>query len=506
MKRFLRLVVTLTFVVGSLAAASHAQDIMAGDLVLGLGRSDGLASIEFVRGSAMQNGGMMLADGWDEPFVQAMEFDNLGGISHNPQGNLLAASFGTTADGGALHSLPACETSTTDQLIGNSTGLGGDQVNLTRWGGLSVSPDNTKVALAGYDTGAVIVFDYAAGDCNGTGASTSNGRQTSDSILTQGTTQGTTWLDNDTVIAFNANGEVITVDVTSMETEVVTTVAALQEGSRYTDVEYNETISPFLYLSHSTFDGITTNKVFVVEPAAQFDDASDAIDFSESANTSREIALSAEGHLYVGQFGGDIDILLNVTDPQNVTPNSSIDWYTPATSASFSGLDVAVGLPIGGGNPGVDADFNDDGNIDGADIDQLFADIDAGTGSDTLDLNGDGAVDEADIDSWLAAAGESRGFSGPINRGDANFNGLVDASDLNVIGSGWQRTDATSWTEGDFNNDGNVNATDLNAVGANWLSDVTGGAAAAAVPEPVSSTLILMGLLALGTRRRSSSV
>ena len=103
----------------------------------------------------------------------------------------------------------------------------------------------------------------------------------------------------------------------------------------------------------------------------------------------------------------------------------------------------------------------------------------------------------------MAEAGEARGFSGPISPGDADFNGIVDASDLNVIGSGWQRTDATSWTEGDFNNDGSVNATDLNSVGGNWLSDVTGAAAApAAVPEQGSLTMILVGLMALGLRRR----
>lgn len=484
------------------APNANSQDVLAGDLVLGLGTSDGLTAVEWVRGPATENGGMNIADNWDESFVQSMEFDNLGGVSHNPEGNLLAATFGSSDDGGTVHSLAACTSTDTDQQIGDSIGMGGEALNLTRWGGLSVSPDNTKIALTGYDTGAIILFDYTAGDCNGGGASLNNARQTPDATLTQFVTQGTAWLDNDTVVAFDADGDVVTVDATSLAIETVRIVDALQDGSRYTDVEYNDTVSQFLYLSHSTFDGATTNKVFVLDPTADFDDVADAIDFSESSQTAREIALSADGHLYIGQFGGDVDILLDAVDPGNVTTNASIDWYTPLTSANFSGLDVAVGNPIGGG--GVDADFNDDGSIDGLDLDLLYDDIDANNNSASLDLNGDTLVNGDDVTSWLADAGDARGFTGPIRPGDADFNGVVDAGDLNTVGINWQRMDAGSWTEGDFDNNSNVNAGDLNDLGVNWLTDITGAADMAAVPEPTSLLMMVFGLFVVCRLRRTA--
>ena len=500
MKQHLTVIAALILSSATATPNANAQDVEVGDLVIGLGTGDGLTAVEWVRGDPVENGGMNIADNWDESFVQAMEFDNLNGISHNPQGNLLAATFGSSDGGGTVHSLAACTSTPTDQQIGDSIGMGGEGLNLTRWGGLSVSPDNTKIALTGYDTGAIIVFDYSAGDCNGGGASLSDARQTADATLTQFVTQGTAWLDNETVIAFDADGDVVTIDATSMETTTVKTVEALQDGSRYTDVEYNSTVSPFLFLSHSTFDGATTNKMFVLDPTADFDDVAEAIDFSESAQTAREIALSADGHLFIGQFGGDVDILLDVTDPANVVANASIDWYTPITSANFSGLDVAVGKPIGGGD--VDADFNDDGSVDGLDLDMLFDDIDANNNSAALDLNGDGSVNSDDVTSWLADAGDARGFSGPIRPGDTDFNGIVDAADLNTVGINWQ-ANATSWTEGDFDNSGQVNAGDLNGLGVNWLSDIT-GPAAATVPEPTSLPMILIGLLWAAGRRRNA--
>ena len=123
---------------------------------------------------------------------------------------------------------------------------------------------------------------------------------------------------------------------------------------------------------------------------------------------------------------------------------------------------------------------------------------DANSNSATLDLTGDGAVDSGDVEAWLGDAGAARGFTGPIRRGDVDFNGIVDASDLNVVGINWQRMDVASWTEGDFDNDGKVAAGDLNGLGVNWLTDITvAPMAATAVPEPASRMMVLVGLLAL---------
>ena len=103
MARYLYLMI-LTTVVGVFACINaHAQTIMAGDLVLGLGSGDGMANIELARGPATTMGGVNVPFAWDQASLQSIEFDNLNDISHNPQGNLLGVSFsGGAGSGGAI--------------------------------------------------------------------------------------------------------------------------------------------------------------------------------------------------------------------------------------------------------------------------------------------------------------------------------------------------------------------------------------------------------------------
>ena len=75
--------------------------------------------------------------------------------------------------------------------------------------------------------------------------------------------------------------------------------------------------------------------------------------------------------------------------------------------------------------------------------------------------------------------------------GDVNEDGQVDVADLNIIGVNWQMMDKTR-AEGDLNGDGNVDVADLNILALDWQMGV---AAAAAVPEPSTVTLLLVALL-----------
>ncbi|MCC6682353.1 MAG: hypothetical protein IT445_15745 [Phycisphaeraceae bacterium] len=93
--------------------------------------------------------------------------------------------------------------------------------------------------------------------------------------------------------------------------------------------------------------------------------------------------------------------------------------------------------------------------------------------------------------------------------GDANDDGLVNLSDLQILGDNWQSTTAT-WSQADFTGDGNVNLADLQIIGDYWGygqwtllgADVTFDEALAqlAIPEPASVILILPGVLMLWRR------
>lgn len=54
--------------------------------------------------------------------------------------------------------------------------------------------------------------------------------------------------------------------------------------------------------------------------------------------------------------------------------------------------------------------------------------------------------------------------------GDANHDGVVDVSDLGILGANFNQDDA-QWSQGDFNSDGVVDVADLGVIGANWTVD-----------------------------------
>lgn len=116
-------------------------------------------------------------------------------------------------------------------------------------------------------------------------------------------------------------------------------------------------------------------------------------------------------------------------------------------------------LPIGVGACDVDAN----GLCDGFDIDSGRGQLGSGF----------------NLDWWLTTAGQHN-VGKAFRRGDIDFDGKVNASDLNELALNWQSSDVNSYLQGDLNGDGEVNATDLNEVALNWQSS----AVAAPVPEP----------------------
>ncbi|MCC6680731.1 MAG: hypothetical protein IT445_07500 [Phycisphaeraceae bacterium] len=94
-----------------------------------------------------------------------------------------------------------------------------------------------------------------------------------------------------------------------------------------------------------------------------------------------------------------------------------------------------------------------------------------------------------------------------LHPGDANGDGLVNLSDLQILGDNWQSTTA-DWAQADFTGDSVVNLADLQILGDNWgfgtSSDLSFDEALSnlVVPEPaVLSMLSAASLLALRHRR-----
>jgi hypothetical protein len=86
--------------------------------------------------------------------------------------------------------------------------------------------------------------------------------------------------------------------------------------------------------------------------------------------------------------------------------------------------------------------------------------------------------------------------------GDANFDGRVDATDLQVVRSNLGKgTTGSTWAQGDFNFDGRVNAADMALLRRDFGRGITASAVASVLPEPSSCLLLGLPLLALLLRR-----
>ncbi len=81
--------------------------------------------------------------------------------------------------------------------------------------------------------------------------------------------------------------------------------------------------------------------------------------------------------------------------------------------------------------------------------------------------------------------------------GDANGDSVVDVTDLGTLATNYRTIGGAEWADADFTGDGNVDVSDLGILATNY-----GAAATSAVPEPLISSLLGLGVLMLVWRRR----
>jgi hypothetical protein len=157
--------------------------------------------------------------------------------------------------------------------------------------------------------------------------------------------------------------------------------------------------------------------------------------------------------------------------------------FNPATGSVIFGI-------------GVPGDFNNNGILDSGDIDDLTMQSAGGQNPAAYDLNGDQLVNGDDVNVWISDLYNS--YSGDLNL-DKEFN----SGDLvNMLAAGTYETGQPSkWSTGDFNGDGVTNSGDLVTALAGGGYE-QGPKGVAAVPEPSSLALILVGMLAVRCRAR----
>ncbi len=135
-------------------------------------------------------------------------------------------------------------------------------------------------------------------------------------------------------------------------------------------------------------------------------------------------------------------------------------------------------------------DFNFNGELDAADIDIIAHRLAQGSFDASYDLDMDGVLDVGDIEAVLAAA-ETR-------NGDSNLDGEVDFTDFLAIARNFNATgEDLRWSDGDFDANGRVELTDFLILSRNFGEAGT----VRAVPEVCSGGMVVGVLLVLGQRR-----
>jgi hypothetical protein len=187
--------------------------------------------------------------------------------------------------------------------------------------------------------------------------------------------------------------------------------------------------------------------------------------------------------------GYHLTIVRDITDDGRFMVGNSIN---PAGLSEAWLVDLGPSVLLPG-------DYNDNGTVEQADLDLLGIEIAAGTNNVVFDVNGDQLVNAADRDVFL---GGDLISSGNKLNGDAEFDGQVQFADFVILSSNFGKSGV--WSQGDFDVDGVVQFGDFVILSNNFGQSV---AAAAAVPEPATTTLLsltcLVGVVAFGRRRCS---
>jgi hypothetical protein len=216
--------------------------------------------------------------------------------------------------------------------------------------------------------------------------------------------------------------------------------------------------------------------------------------FDSANDTNGGVVAFGEGGEGMHFFNVDTTDYIPDEDLGEVEPELVLTGLETHTSAAGGrAYQLNFEMSSAGGEPG---DFNRDGMLGAADINDLTQQSAAKNNPPAYDLTNDALVNEADVRTWVVDL-----FGSWV--GDANLDGEFSSSDLvTMFVAGTYEQDVPAvWTSGDFTGDGRFNTADLVAAFAGGGYEQGPRAAVQSVPEPSSITMMALGIAAVGWRR-----
>jgi hypothetical protein len=175
------------------------------------------------------------------------------------------------------------------------------------------------------------------------------------------------------------------------------------EESFNTALAYNPDVSPYVFAMYSSFGGSGLTELHILDPSNSYS-LVNTVDLSADTRQGLDLALDANGDLYISRVFGVISLLADAAaNAATIVDNTDDIWYDSTTFAESGGLAIGYAPPAGG----LQGDYNGDGFVDAVDYTVWRNNLGAGDESSIND-NGDGlnGVDANDYTLWKSQYGE----------------------------------------------------------------------------------------------------
>lgn len=233
--------------------------------------------------------------------------------------------------------------------------------------------------------------------------------------------------------------------------------------------------------------------------------------FGETA-IARDIEGVDEDGTYVLEFSAIGDLLTGELFDTSMNSLATVFFEDDTYESGWTGLGAAInddGFENEGEKTLIATAFDNfsardtrEMTVEPVGIDELTTAVRAGSTDSRFDLDGSGTVDDADRAHWVQT--QANTFFG-----DANLDGEFNSSDFVVVFQTGEYEDETAgnsvWGTGDWNGDGDFDSGDFVLAFQGGGYEQGPRPAPAAVPEPSSIVLLLIGVVGV-MRRRTRSI